>query len=463
MNYRNLHKSIVTITTAHNPGMGFILDIELGFIATNKHLISKSYIEQQVEIKLFNNKTIEGAVHYKDPEHDIAIIQTTEDLKSLNCKCTSLNHDAINKNDTIFTLRNQFAIYGKVLDPHLSGGYFSTQIISTDLESALGDSGSPVWNTKEEVIGIQFAITNNKATLIHSAYIADILSSISSKSLPFKNSLGVIFDYCKLNDLKKYTSFPQERIEEYNKNYNKCSDKIICIKTTLDIPILKNNLQPLDVIWNIKDFYINCGLYALQKFINNSRDTIHLNIIRNGSLQKIDGHTYSLYRYQITSTLSINGMTVFQADELTHLITGAPLGSVVLDTSSTVVSIKKIDIYPAHNIKDVMSILPLCIYKKNFVLYTSSPKHHFNNLITMNQSVHANYFTLDEESLILFQYNNKTHNWLSYKITEHTICTTHCADNAKKNLHHSSNEIIPQIQETCIYDDTMINLIQGLE
>ena len=110
-------------------------------------------------------------------------------------------------------------------------------------------------------------------------------------------------------------------------------------------------------------------------------------------------------------------MTLFQADELTHLTTSAPLGSVVLDTSSTVVSIKKIDIYPAHNIKDVISILPLCIYKKNFVLYTSSPKHHFNNLITMNQSVHANYFTLDNEYLTLFQYNNKTHKWLSYKKT----------------------------------------------
>ncbi|WP_339042342.1 hypothetical protein [Candidatus Lariskella endosymbiont of Hedychridium roseum] len=236
--------------------------------------------------------------------------------------------------------------------------------------------------------------------------------------IPPRYSLGVTLDYCKLGDLLKFASFSQADAIQHMQNYSMCSGKVLCVKSSLSIPNLQNNLTSLDVVLEAGGERVGCNLYKFQQIVNTASYGIELVIFRNGVMQIFNAQKYSLYRYEVSKAIYINGAMLYEADEFTHITTGAPIGSVFVQNvpkdsmlhSIDMSEIKQIAAIPISNIDEMLSAAYFCIHKEHFVLYSVSYKSslYFNNAFINNRTIIANYISLPKNTaeIALLQYSD---------------------------------------------------------
>ncbi len=154
-----LQQSIVTITVNGKKGTGFNID-EKGLIVTNAHVVEN---KKKVPIKFYKGRQFNGEVSKVYPDIDVALIEIDgKDLPKLELD----ENSEINKNDEILIIGNPLnyngvankgVIYGKAKVKGLD-----VPILLVDAPVNKGNSGSPVINEKEEVIGVIFATVNNE-------------------------------------------------------------------------------------------------------------------------------------------------------------------------------------------------------------------------------------------------------------------------------------------------------------
>lgn len=135
-------------------GTGFIID-DGQWVVTNHHVVGQ---ERQVQVKLFNGRTLVGTVRGVDTLTDIALIQLQS---AAGTQASRLgNSDAMHVGDFAIAVGNPFGLDGTYTTGVVSAvgrsglDQSGLKFIQTDASINQGNSGGPLINLRGEVIGI---------------------------------------------------------------------------------------------------------------------------------------------------------------------------------------------------------------------------------------------------------------------------------------------------------------------
>ncbi len=140
-------------------GSGVIVDADAGYIMTNHHVVDGA---DEIEITLFNDRTLDAEVIGSDPGTDIAILKVEEDgLVELPIG----NSDGLRVGDFVIAIGNPFGLQHTVTSGIVSAlGRFGLNpdgyedFIQTDASINPGNSGGALVNLGGELVGINSAI-----------------------------------------------------------------------------------------------------------------------------------------------------------------------------------------------------------------------------------------------------------------------------------------------------------------
>ena len=298
---------------------GFIIDKELGLIATNKQ-VTISFLTNH-KIKFFDGSTQLGNAVYYDIFHDFGIIQIKNfknDSKFYeNLKAVKMNSSYnLKKNSEIFILENNDLfnnsfMTGNILELNLPNPKGHGSLIQTSFNKTDRLSGIPIWDFNGNIIAIHSNGDNYSSFEIPIDYLVDVYNFIKkTKNLtierPGENKVN-IFDYDKGFigiEITTISFFKINRLIE-------------------DIPKNNKNLEVIKNILNIqKSLQIHSEIPEVIIVQNVMEDSPAFGKIRAGDVllkvnEDIVGNDLIKYEKTLDSNINKNiKLTVFRFGEL---------------------------------------------------------------------------------------------------------------------------------------------------
>jgi S1-C subfamily serine protease len=359
-------------TTTRSVATGFIVDAELGLIATNKHVTRISPTRHT--INFFDGSVEKGTVVYYDFYHDFGFIQlesfrdrskNKNSLKSNLKEVTLGSSYDLNIGDELMLIGNNEGVnysikYGNVNNLNVPDFNGQGSIIQTSFDRTGGSSGSPVWNKKGQVVAIhamgdksfsfeypveyiKWALEkfktnyNSNTKFLNTDNISTNFTGHNVTQNESNKNFGEIFKYDKsftgifyelLPIYKFEKSVNQYKNKENNSTISEIVDKIkskqrvhslpsevILISSVIPSSPADGKLKPGDVILKLNDQILGNDLINLEKIIDeNFRKEIKFTIFRFGKIIDV-----SLNNTISTENEKINHFIKF-SDTLIHPI-----------------------------------------------------------------------------------------------------------------------------------------------
>jgi S1-C subfamily serine protease len=282
---------------------GFIVDAKRGIIATNAHVTEKS--PSYVRINFYDGSFTEAKVLYTDPVHDFGFYKIDPEkvefkLQAVKCKpwknlATGEELLLIGNNE-----KEEYSVkFGTVANININKGFRHASYVHTTFDSAGGSSGSPVWNTKGEVIGIHSRGTDTSSFELQINYLLDALEKIKSNTPIKRGDIGVDLQLITVGEAIYHFNLPQKASSEI-KALCKGLPKVIQIERLIPRTTGKKLLKEGDIIYRLNDICIGDSLYLFDAILNENVDkTISLEIFRNGIPEKFDIYVEDLEKKKI--------------------------------------------------------------------------------------------------------------------------------------------------------------------
>ena len=305
---------------------GFIIDKELGLIATNKHVTRRS--PSRHKIKFYDGSVYMGNVVYYDIFHDFGIIQIKnydqlkKDLKFYNylkpVKMTSSY--SLKKGSEIFLIGNNEGVNysvktGNILQTNVPDSFGFGSLIQTSFDRTGGSSGSPVWDYDGNVVAIHAMGDSISSLEVPIDYIVDaynyILRTHTSRKESIENQTVNLFDYDKGFIGALITTVPLFKIKrlvmnipQNNKNLSlinnllnsqnstqtqKENTEVILIQNVMEDSPAFNKIRAGDVLLKINEDIVGNDLIKYEKKLDlNINKQIKFKVFRFGELLSFD-------------------------------------------------------------------------------------------------------------------------------------------------------------------------------
>jgi serine protease Do len=172
-------------------GTGFLITAD-GYILTNKHVVNAASSYPEYEVILNNNKKYKATLISKDPINDLAVLKIVDGNKFSYVELGDSNNLKIGT--SVIVIGNALGQYqnsatkGIVsgLGRHIVAsdqiGYSESldNVIQTDAEINLGNSGGPLVDLAGKVIGVNVALDQSGSAIGFALPINDVKSAITS-------------------------------------------------------------------------------------------------------------------------------------------------------------------------------------------------------------------------------------------------------------------------------------------
>jgi len=286
-NNYNVDNSIVFIKSSNGSelkeGMGFVYEINgsKSYIVTNYHVVNDS--ESIYVYNLNNKKELAKIIEY-DKYSDIAILEIES---KLGLKKSRIGINNVKKSDSVyyFNIDKYRIMEAEVLDLKneiiLNTNYGSSLYNSVSIKGNIieGNSGSPVFNVKNEVIGMISLKeeNNNIGYYIPIDNVIDIVTKLKNHKLIRPNLGGIFVNTTNKEVLKDYEI---DIAVDYG---------VVVLEVTKDYPLQLSGILKGDVITKIDNTVIE-DVNELQKYIYsfNVGDTIKLEYYRDNVVNNVN-------------------------------------------------------------------------------------------------------------------------------------------------------------------------------
>ncbi len=206
-------KNVIINDRASSTGTGFAITAD-GLIATNYHVIQGA---DSVYIQTNAGNSYKARILYTEPEHDIAILRVVDDSFTLNAIPYTFKKSEGDFSENVHTFGYPNG------EPTYNRGYLSAKNglngDSVHYQVAVptnpGNSGSPLWDNKGNIIGIIDAKQSQYEGThfaVKTKYLLDAIHNIPTDSLKGKsvilnkrNSLAGLAEVQQTQKMKKYT------------------------------------------------------------------------------------------------------------------------------------------------------------------------------------------------------------------------------------------------------------------
>ena len=301
-------------------GSGFIVDKQQGLIATNEHVVA-SHCVASYKITFSNGRILEAHLRHVDPLVDFAFLQVDpEVLKVMDVKELPFAKEAPKIGELLSVVSSSAGHAFSMHEARLTNlydfqGFFSCQ--SYGLSSSLkgGSSGAPFLNALGQVVAFNYAgddSGHNWAVPIF--YLQDALASVKNAERPSRLWTGVNLSPTPLDDLHRFSDFPQEEIAPYGLRHPDAKTKALKVTSVLGGTPAAGRLELGDVLWSVNGQEVAADHYLFDKIVNGSKGAVKLVLWRQGQLIESEIEPLDLYTVQPNKMMTFAGATFFQAD-----------------------------------------------------------------------------------------------------------------------------------------------------
>ncbi|MBX9697630.1 MAG: S1C family serine protease, partial [Alphaproteobacteria bacterium] len=308
-------------------GSGFIIDREQGLIVTNHHVVGHASISTY-EVGFFNGTEVPAQLLYFDSWQDFAFLKVDpskipEGTPTLK---TSKVQPALG--ESVFIVgknagQNYSLQSGELSSHYDSLGHLPNQSYRISLNTRGGASGSPVLNTKGEVIGIIHSSNyDNFGFALPASYFMDAYQELKNGKKPTRRSPGFLVSYYSLDRAAKFYKFPSALIENYIKTYPNSFNRILMIGSVFKDSPAMGKLEVGDIIWKVNGKAIGPNLYEMDKIFDTTHEkTIKITVYRQGMEIDIEVSLEDLQKNDVTRMVQFGGATFFEANDYLRYFT----------------------------------------------------------------------------------------------------------------------------------------------
>ena len=283
-------------------GTGFVADREKGLIVTNAH-VAGELTACSYEIKFGNGKKVEAKLEYLDPCYDFAILHVNPDDIPQYVIPLKISNENLSINTEIYSMgnsaRNEFSTYkGYVFDTEsiLWLKPIAEQSFQFSGLTVPGASGSPVLNTKGEVVGLLYGGKFVSGAALPISYVTPVINSLRKGKRYHRYFYGLKINYGSIQDFISVGDIPEAALEEYEKAFPNSNDKILYIARNLTAYGAKDtSFEPGDIIWKVDGEMIGPNLKRIDEIVQAKEGkSITITVYRKGKKLEINAPTYEM-------------------------------------------------------------------------------------------------------------------------------------------------------------------------
>ncbi|MDR3031427.1 MAG: trypsin-like peptidase domain-containing protein [Holosporales bacterium] len=373
-------------------GTGFIVDLESGLIVTNAHVAGELAV-CSYEVKFGNGRTAEAKLEYIDPCYDFAILSVDKKDIPQYSIALKLSEKPITLNTSVYSMgnsiKNEFSTYnGYVFDTEsiLWLKPLAEQSFQFSGLTVPGASGSPVFNTDGEVIGVLYGGKFVSGAALPISYVIPVIEAIKSGKQFKRYFPGCIINYTSIQDAINSGSLPEDMAKEYEEYFPNSNNKILYISKKLTaFNEEKNPLKAGDIIWKVEDEVIGPRLKDIDQILHSKQgNPIRMTVYRDGKKKEFEVPVEELSVKKKFKLLSFAGATFFElTDELKInsgkvtngvFVTDSEIGSPFMEVTGSsserysdgIFQITEIDGKRIMDLDDFIRIIPDLFKKKVF-------------------------------------------------------------------------------------------------
>ena len=184
--------------------------------------------------------------------------------------------------------KEQYSIkFGTTANLNVNKGLMHSSYIHTTFDRTGGSSGSPVWNTRGEVIGIHASGTATSSFELPMEYVLDALKKIQ-KNIPIKRGdIGVDLDLISVGEAIQHFNLP-ETLRDEIKHSNNGVPKVIQVQSIIPRSTGKKLLRAGDILYRLNKRLLGDDLYLFDKTLDeNVGRSVEIDLFRCGKALRV--------------------------------------------------------------------------------------------------------------------------------------------------------------------------------
>jgi S1-C subfamily serine protease len=371
-------------------GTGFIVDLGHGLIVTNAHIAGEISV-CTYRVKFGNGQMAEAKCEYIDPSYDFAILSVKPSEIPQYCIALKCSETPVSVNSPVYSMgnssRNEFSTYpGCVFDTESILWLKSLPEQSFQFSGLTvgGASGSPVFNSDGEVVGVLYGGKLVSGAALPISYVTPVFDAIKNGRKFTRYFCGCILDYASIQDSVSSGSIPEEIAKELAEKFPNSNNKVICISKKLSaFGANENEAMAGDVIWMVNGVITGADLKKIDEIMTkNPGKNLAFTVYRDGVKKEYELPVYELKIDAKMRLLSFAGVTFFETtNELKINLgksgggvyfvdseMGSPFAEVTSPSSGKysngVFQLVGIDGYKISSLDDLWAIIPEILKKK---------------------------------------------------------------------------------------------------
>ncbi|MDA1191998.1 MAG: S1C family serine protease [Candidatus Poribacteria bacterium] len=278
---------------------GFIVDAERGIIATNRHVTGTS--PTVVKINFYDGSFTEARVLYYDPTQDFAFYQIDPSDVAFTLQAVTLGSwRALSLGEELLLIGNnekeEYSIkYGTVTNLNVNKGRRHGTYIFTTFDRTGGSSGSPVWNTKGQVIGIHAAGTDTSSFEVPVEYLIEALTRLQNGTPIQRGDIGADLELISIGEAVRHYGLPVELAPEIGPSMTGGTPQVIQVEGVIPRTTAEGLLLPGDIVYRAGGELLRNDLFLYDRILDGAvGGTVALIVYRNGEKLEIDAPVFDL-------------------------------------------------------------------------------------------------------------------------------------------------------------------------
>jgi S1-C subfamily serine protease len=270
---------------------GFIADKKMGLVVSNQHVSGNSPLSK-IELTFANGESTEAKLYYYDPWHDFAFFKF--DPSKIGMPLSEANfgkHSELRKGEEILLIGNSSnegisvkigIINSLFVDKAANPLGRHSHHYHTSLARAGGASGSPLFNSKGEVVGLHTSGNENESFELRIDYVTEALQQLRSGSFPQRGDLGLTLMALEIKDALNYLKYSRNDWEAAKKIDPETKHVLVASRIAPDGPAA-GKLRVGDLLIALEGAPLGENLYLFDQMVDRLvGKTARLTISRNG-------------------------------------------------------------------------------------------------------------------------------------------------------------------------------------
>ncbi len=300
-------------------GTGFIADKEKGLIVTNAHVAGELSV-CSYEVKFGNGKKVEAKLEYLDPSYDFAILSVNPKDIPQYAMPLKISDEKLSINTEIYSMgnsaNNEFSTYkGYIFD--IESILWLKPIAEQSFQfsglTVPGASGSPVLNTKGEVVGLLYGGKFVSGAALPISYVKPVIETLIDGKKFHRYFCGFTINYGSVQDFIANEGLTEEAQKQYEEKFPD-TDKILYVTRKLSAyGAADNKLEAGDIIWEIEGEMIGPRLRRIDEIVQSKKGkSINLTVYRKGKKKELEMPTFELTNSSKMKMLSFAGAIFYE-------------------------------------------------------------------------------------------------------------------------------------------------------